>query len=112
VTPPALARISGTTKMFFSARMSSATMVVGPLAPSQRIRHWSCAAFLLVMTFSVAAGMRISHSRVISSAESTASASLKPAMAPVWTRWRRRALMSRPLALKRPPPDSAMPTMR
>gem|GEM_PF-5454443 len=49
------------TKMPLLARMSSATGVVGPLAPSQRMRHWSFPALWLVMTFSVAAGMRTSH---------------------------------------------------
>jgi hypothetical protein len=35
VTPPALARMSGITKMPFSSRIASAAAVVGPLAPSQ-----------------------------------------------------------------------------
>ena len=57
--------MSGTINTFFSARISSATIVVGPFAPSHRILHCNFAAFLLVITFSVAAGTKISHSRVI-----------------------------------------------
>jgi hypothetical protein len=59
VTPPAFARMSGMMKTRLSARISSATVVVGPLAPSQRILQRRRSALRLVMTFSVAAGMRI-----------------------------------------------------
>src|SRR5437763_379746 len=48
--------MSGMTKTFLSARISSATEVVGPLAPSARILQRILSAFLLVMTFSVARG--------------------------------------------------------
>ena len=48
-------------KTRLSPRISSAMVVVGPLAPSQRILQRMRSAFLLVMTFSVAAGMRISQ---------------------------------------------------
>ena len=39
VTPPALQRMSGMTKMSDPARMSSASGSVGPFAPSARMRH-------------------------------------------------------------------------
>ena len=49
-------------KMRFSARISSATAVVGPLAPSTTMRALILSALRLVITFSVAAGIRISQS--------------------------------------------------
>ena len=53
--------------MRLSARISSATAVVGPLAPSTMIRALIWSALRLVITFSVAAGIRISQSETISS---------------------------------------------
>ena len=38
MTPPAFARMSGMTKIFLSARISSAIAVVGPLADAVRAR--------------------------------------------------------------------------
>src|SRR5260370_22329721 len=80
VTPPALARISGITNTFFSARISSATAVVGPLAPSHRILHLIRSTFLLVITFSVGQGARVSHSVLNSSAPSAGEAPGKPSV--------------------------------
>ena len=68
----------GMTKTFFSERMSSAAAVVGPFAPSARILHFTRSAFWLVITFSVAAGIRISQSTSNSSAGSYFSAPGKP----------------------------------
>ena len=48
VTPPALHSTSGMMKMSLLARMASASGVVGPLAPSARIRQRSLAALVLV----------------------------------------------------------------
>ena len=56
VTPPALQSTSGMTKMSVRARIASASGVVGPLAPSARIRHFRRPAFSAVMTRSSAAG--------------------------------------------------------
>src|SRR2546428_5972072 len=61
VTPPALHKISGITNTRLSARISSAAAVVGPFAPSARIRHFTRLAFWLVIWFSVAAGNRNLH---------------------------------------------------
>lgn len=68
VTPPAFARMSGIMNTPFSPRMSSANAVVGPFAPSHTIRAEIFAALWLVITFSVAAGIRMSHGIVSKSA--------------------------------------------
>ena len=52
--------MSGMTKTRLSARISSAAAVVGRMRASQMILALIPAAFWLVITFSVAAGMRIS----------------------------------------------------
>ena len=67
VTPPALHSTSGMTKMSLLARTSSASGVVGPFAPSARMRHLSSAAFSPVMTRSSAAGTRTRARRNVSS---------------------------------------------
>ena len=64
----------------FSERISSATAVVGPLAPSTMMRALIFSALRLVMTFSVAAGMRISQSVIRSSSAGHGSAPGKPRM--------------------------------
>ena len=83
VTPPAFARMSGITKMFLSARMSSATAVVGPLAPSAMILALILSALRLVITFSVAAGIRMSQSVIRRSLVAADSAPLNPVMVPL-----------------------------
>jgi hypothetical protein len=59
--------MSGITKMPFSSRIESALAVVGPFAPSQMILARTFAAFLLVITFSSAAGRSTSTSESSSS---------------------------------------------
>ena len=83
MTPPALARMSGTMKMRLSARISSATAVVGPLAPSTTMRALILSALRLVITFSVAAGTRISQSETSNSSVGTASAPRNPRVVPL-----------------------------
>ncbi len=61
VTPPALQRKSGMSKTLFLNRMSSASGVVGPFAASAMIFALIRDAFFVVITFSSAAGTRISH---------------------------------------------------
>src|ERR1039458_9196820 len=102
--------MSGMTKTPLSVRTSSAPEVVGPLAPSARMRHLTRSTLREVMTFSVAAGMRISHSVVSNSAGSDASAPGKPCTVPFFWRNSTRAFKSIPALLYRPPPTSAMPT--
>src|SRR5207248_374726 len=70
LTPPALHRISGSTKISSRrwSRTASASGVVGPLAPSARMRHFSLRALSAVITCSTAAGTRISQ-RCTSSSE-------------------------------------------
>ena len=70
--------MSGTMKMRLSARISSATAVVGPLAPSTMMRALILSALRLVITFSVAAGISMSQSETISSSLGMASAPRKP----------------------------------
>jgi len=53
---------SGITKISFLNRISSASGVVGPLASSAIILQLRFCAFLCVITFSRAAGIKISHS--------------------------------------------------
>src|SRR5256885_7781322 len=50
--------MSGMTKTPLFSRISSAAAVVGPFAPSQMILALMWGAFLRVMTFSVAAGIK------------------------------------------------------
>ena len=54
--------MSGTTRMSFLWRMSSAFWVVGPLAPSTMIFALMFGAFLPRIWFSMAAGIRMSQS--------------------------------------------------
>src|ERR1700682_1982316 len=56
VTPPALARMSGTTMMPRCSRMRSASGVVGPLAPSMITEAWIRPALRAGIWFSSAAG--------------------------------------------------------
>lgn len=60
--PPELAKISGITMIFFSKRIFSAAGVVGPLAPSTISFALILPALAFVITFSLAAGIKISHS--------------------------------------------------
>ena len=60
MTPPAFARISGTTKIPLSARILSASNVMGPLAASQTTLALTASAFFTVITPSKAAGIRTS----------------------------------------------------
>jgi len=78
VTPPAFARMSGTTKIPRSARIESASRSVGPFAASTRMRHWTRAAFSAVIWRSIAAGISTSHASVRRSAFDTGSAFGKP----------------------------------
>jgi hypothetical protein len=64
---PVPTRPSGMTKTPFSSRISSASAVVGPFAPSQMTFARMRAAFFVVITFSSAAGTRASTSSVSSS---------------------------------------------
>src|SRR4030065_591708 len=62
VTPPPFARMSGITRTPFLYRMSSASGVVGPLAPSAEIFARTRGAFSDVITFSRAQGPRMATS--------------------------------------------------
>ena len=61
VTPPAFARMSGTTKTPRSRRIASASSVVGPFAPSTRSRARMRPALRSVIWFCSAAGISTSH---------------------------------------------------
>ena len=78
VTPPALARMSGTTKTPRSCRCRCASGVVGPLAPSTTIFALMAGALSIVIWFSSAAGMRTSTSSANSSSLSSGSPPGKP----------------------------------
>ncbi len=78
-TPPAFARISGSTNTPWSLSMASASRVVGSLAPSATILAFILFAFFEFIWPPTAAGMSTSHLRPISSSTETCSASLKPA---------------------------------
>ena len=60
MTPPAFARISGSTVIFFSNRIVSASGSVGPFAASATIFAWILSAFFAVIWFSSAAGISTS----------------------------------------------------
>ena len=74
MTPPAFARMSGTTSMPRSRRMRSAAGVVGPFAPSTMTARQHVAALPSCSTPSTAAGTSRSTSCVSRSAPSIASA--------------------------------------
>ena len=61
MTPPELARMSGTRKTPFLSRTLSASGVVGPLAHSTIIFALTPLAMSFVIAFSRAAGHRMSH---------------------------------------------------
>src|SRR5258708_4794835 len=108
---PALAKMSGITKIPLSSRILSALAVVGPFAPSQMIFALIFGAFLLVITFSIAAGTSTSQSQVSSCSLVIASAPGKP----VSWRWSLAqaiaAPTSIPFALYRAPLLSPRPTI-
>lgn len=61
ITPPEFARISGIINTPFSFKISSASLAVGPLAPSASILHFILYAFFSVICPHKADGTRISH---------------------------------------------------
>jgi hypothetical protein len=83
VTPPALARMSGTTMTPFSWRTSSAAGVTGWFAASSTTRALMRSAFCSLITRSSAAGTSTSTSSSSSSAFEISSAPEKPTTEPV-----------------------------
>ncbi len=82
VTPPALAITSGATRILRSRRMSSASGVVGPLAPSMTMRVLMWGALAAVIWPSSAAGIRISLS-VCQNCSALMVSARKPSMVPL-----------------------------
>jgi len=70
VTPPALRYISGTTRMPFFAKTSSASGVKRPVGGFADDPGFTLGAFSPLITFSSAAGIRISHSSSSAARES------------------------------------------
>ena len=83
VTPPALARMSGTTAMPRWAKISSASGSVGPFAASTMIEAFTRSALSRVSWPSIAAGMRRSQSNSKSSSLVTSCAPSRPWRPPV-----------------------------
>ena len=83
VTPPALARMSGTTLTPRSCRIASAPGVVGALAPSTTMRARTLPALRSLIAPASAQGARISQSTSKSASRAIASPAGKPATEPV-----------------------------
>ena len=75
MTPPALARMSGTTRMPLSARTASPSTVVGPLAPSTTTEAVRAAAWAGPMAPARAAGTNASQGTENSSSDGRGSPS-------------------------------------
>ena len=100
MTPPALARMSGTTRIPLSARIASAAGVVGPLAPSTTSLASIIGAVCSVMTPSIAAGTTTSQATANSSLAGIGSAPGNPSTVPVSSTKASSAGMSIPLSLR------------
>ena len=116
MTPPELARISGTTTMPLLKRISSASKVVGPLAPSTMYLALILSAFSSVIWFSMAAGMRTSTFRSNNSSLVMLRAFLNPLTLLLGVgespyTYSMRAGISRPSGLYMPPSTSLTATI-
>ena len=100
MTPPALARISGTTRIPLSARIASAVGVVGPLAPSTTSLASIVGAVCSVMTPSTAAGTTTSQGIAKRSLGGIGSAPGNPSTVPVSSTKASSAGTSMPLSLR------------
>src|SRR3989304_1293689 len=99
VTPPPFARMSGMTMVSLRNRMSSASGVVGPFAPSAPILARTRGAFSAAVAFSSADGARMSTSSSRRSSFEIGFEPGKPVTDPFFSLWTSTSFGSHPLGL-------------